>query len=385
MGYGFFKRDTNGSIRHWHWQRVAPSSVQIERFPSAHVEAKRVYRFNPSEFRESRLQVKETKRTFMPHVRCRRIMSSGSAPPPPQPPGGSMLMMLGVMVMMTLLIMNPDIRTTLGDVADPILDPILPQEAYFVLTVLILGSFSMTMNTVLRNFFTDPMAQAHIGHRQGQVRRMMNDARISRDPILQEKATTLQQQMMPEQLKVQMGAMKPMMFTMVFIIGIFAWLTSAVESFRVDYVSLPWTSEWNLLDDKFFFFPAWICAYICMSAPLGRVIDRHIKLFRYRKHPLVTAGETLKEPLLHLVASSGTAKSSDAQRRQQRSQRNTNSNRRKSKSNKKEASEKENSDETRSDSVWDKNSKECPKCGLTMVTKMGPRTKRCDVCRHEWV
>ena len=385
MGYGFFKRDTNGSIRHWHWQRVAPSSVQIERFPSAHVEAKRVYRFNPSEFRESRLQVNETKRTFMPHVRCRRIMSSGSAPPPPQPPGGSMLMMLGVMVMMTLLIMNPDIRTTLGDVADPILDPILPQEAYFVLTVLILGSFSMTMNTVLRNFFTDPMAQAHIGHRQGQVRRMMNDARISRDPILQEKATTLQQQMMPEQLKVQMGAMKPMMFTMVFIIGIFAWLTSAVESFRVDYVSLPWTSEWNLLDDKFFFFPAWICAYICMSAPLGRVIDRHIKLFRYRKHPLVTAGETLKEPLLHLVASSGTAKSSDAQRRQQRSQRNTNSNRRKSKSNKKEASEKENSDETRSDSVWDKNSKECPKCGLTMVTKMGPRTKRCDVCRHEWV
>ena len=385
MGYCFFKRDTNGSIRHWHWQRVAPSSVQIERFPSAHVEAKRVYRFNPSEFRESRLQVKETKRTFMPHVRCRRIMSSGSAPPPPQPPGGSMLMMLGVMVMMTLLIMNPDIRTTLGDVADPILDPILPQEAYFVLTVLILGSFSMTMNTVLRNFFTDPMAQAHIGHRQGQVRRMMNDARISRDPILQEKATTLQQQMMPEQLKVQMGAMKPMMFTMVFIIGIFAWLTSAVESFRVDYVSLPWTSEWNLLDDKFFFFPAWICAYICMSAPLGRVIDRHIKLFRYRKHPLVTAGETLKEPLLHLVASSGTAKSSDAQRRQQRSQRNTNSNRRKSKSNKKEASEKENSDETRSDSVWDKNSKECPKCGLTMVTKMGPRTKRCDVCRHEWV
>ena len=75
-----------------------------------------------------------------------------------------MLMMLGLMVMMTLLIMNPSIRSTLGDVADPILSPILPEEAYFVLTVLILGSFSMTMNTVLRNFFTDPMAQAHIGH-----------------------------------------------------------------------------------------------------------------------------------------------------------------------------------------------------------------------------
>ena len=305
-------------------------------------------------------------------------MSNGSSPPPPQPPGGSMLMMLGIMVLMTLLIMNPDIRNTLGDTADPILSPILPEEAYFVFTVLILGSFSMTMNTVLRNFFTDPMAQAHIGHRQGQVRKMLNDARMSRDTILQEKATTLQQQMMPEQLKVQMGAMKPMMFTMIFIIAIFAWLTMAVENFRVDYVSLPWASEWNLLEDKFLFFPAWICAYICMSAPLGRIIDRHIKLFRYRKHPLVTAGDTLKEPLLHLVVSSTSSKDSDAQRRKQRGQRNSQNNRKKSRPSVKE-------EKPEQSSTRDTDSNECPKCGLTMVTKLGARSRRCDVCRHEWV
>ena len=303
-------------------------------------------------------------------------MSNGNAPPPPQPPGGSMLMMLGIMVLMTLLIMNPGIRNSLGDIADPILSPLLPEEAYFVFTVLILGSFSMTMNTVLRNFFTDPMAQAHIGHRQGQVRKMLNDARMSRDPILQEKATTLQQQMMPEQLKVQMGAMKPMMFTMVFIIAIFAWLTMAVESFRVDYVSLPWASEWNLLDDKFLFFPAWICAYICMSAPLGRIIDRHIKLFRYRKHPLVTAGETLKEPLLHLVVSSTSSKDSDVRRRQQRGQRNSSNKRKKAKTTPRE-------DE--GERAEKRDSNECPECGLTMVTKLGARSRRCDVCRHEWV
>ena len=305
-------------------------------------------------------------------------MSNGNSPPPPQPPGGSMLMMLGIMVLMTLLIMNPSIRNSLGDTADPILSPLLPEEAYFVFTVLILGSFSMTMNTVLRNFFTDPMAQAHIGHRQGQVRKMLNDARMSRDTILQEKATTLQQQMMPEQLKVQMGAMKPMMFTMIFIIAIFAWLTMAVENFRVDYVSLPWASEWNLLEDKFLFFPAWICAYICMSAPLGRVIDRHIKLFRYRKHPLVIAGDTLKEPLLHLVVSSTGPKDSAAQRRKQRSQRNSQSNRKKSKSSSKE-------DSPEQSFKSDSNSNECPKCGLTMITRLGARSRRCDVCRHEWV
>tara|TARA_B100000768_G_scaffold179205_1_gene196428 strand:- start:884 stop:1822 length:939 start_codon:yes stop_codon:yes gene_type:complete len=307
------------------------------------------------------------------------IMANGNAPPPPQPPGGSMVMMLGVMVMMTLLIMNPSIRGSLGSIADPILSPILPEESYFVFTVLVLGTFSMTMNTVLRNIFTDPMAQAHIGHRQRQVRKMMNDARMSRDPILQEKATTLQQQMMPEQLKVQMGAMKPMMFTMVFIIAIFAWLTTTVENFRVDYVSLPWHNEWNLLGDKFLFFPAWICTYICMSAPLGRIVDRHIKLFRYRSHPMVKSGESIKEPLLHLIAGQNKAKSADARRRQQRSQRHS--------SNKKTS-------RAQNEDVWDSvemkesannQSSECPECGMDMISTLGPRTKRCDVCRHEWV
>ena len=65
--------------------------------------------------------------------------------------------------------------------ADPILAPVLPETEFFILTVLILGTFSMTLNTVLRNFFADPIEQAHIGHRQSQVRKMMNDGRMSRD------------------------------------------------------------------------------------------------------------------------------------------------------------------------------------------------------------
>ena len=307
-------------------------------------------------------------------------MANGNNPPPPSPPGGSMMMMLMVMVLMTLLIMNPGIRTTMGGIADPLLSPILPEESFFIITVLILGTMSMLMNTVLRSFFLDPIEQAHIGHRQGQVRRMMNDARISRDPILQEKATVLQQQMMPEQLKVQMGAMKPMMFTMVIIIAVFSWLTTTVESFRVDYVSLPWASEWNLLTDKFLFFPAWICAYICMSAPFGRVVDRHIKLIRYRTHPVVSSGDKLKEPLLHLVANQDKAVDKNAKRRRQKS---------------KSQTKKKTSNDTPKNTTSKKTDKTetysgvegltCPKCGVDMISKAGPRKKKCDVCRHQWV
>jgi transposase-like protein len=27
----------------------------------------------------------------------------------------------------------------------------------------------------------------------------------------------------------------------------------------------------------------------------------------------------------------------------------------------------------------------CPKCDSDMITKAGPRKKKCEVCRHQWV
>ena len=81
-----------------------------------------------------------------------------------------------IMGLMLLLVMNPGLRTSLGEMAQPILSPVLPEEKYFILTVLILGSASMLVNTVLRNMFMDPIAQAHLQHRQREVRQIMNEA-----------------------------------------------------------------------------------------------------------------------------------------------------------------------------------------------------------------
>lgn len=299
--------------------------------------------------------------------------SDGAAPP--APPQGAMTTMLLMMLMMMVLVINPNIRTALGNMADPILAPALPEERFVILTLLILGCSSMVVNTVLRNLFMDPVAQAHIAHRQSQVRQIMNEARLSRDSALQDKAMTLQQQMMPEQLEVQMGAMKPMMFTMVFIIAIFAWLTTAVESFRVDYISLPWAPEWNLESGRFLFFPAWICAYISLSAPLGRVVDRHIKLVRYRSHPLVLAGEQLEEPLLHLVQSKKSAGGDSAAVRRQRSRDGPRKRQGGSTSKGPSAQEPE--------AVVAEAT--CPSCWGTKVRRDGPRTLVCSTCLHEWV
>jgi transposase-like protein len=91
---------------------------------------------------------------------------------------------------------------------------------------------------------------------------------------------------------------------------------------------------------------------------------------------------------LHLVAGQNKAKSADARRRQQRSQRQA-SNRKTTKSKSASKSEDQDEDVTEeeksSSSVWTNSAKECPECGMDMISTLGPRTKRCDVCRHEWV
>ena len=95
----------------------------------------------------------------------------------------------------------------------------------------------------------------------------------------------LQMELMPAQMAMQSSTMKPMMFTIIFIIGIFSWMA---ESWWLQ----GWLREpsvatnvgndgYDLLD-----FPAWVITYIAMSAP-GRITDRHIKIIRFGRHPLV--------------------------------------------------------------------------------------------------
>ena len=126
------------------------------------------------------------------------------------------------------------------------------------------------------------------------------------------------------------------------------------------------------------FFPAWIAAYICMSAPLGRVVDRHIKLYRYRSHPIVIEGEHLKEPLLHLVASSKAGKSREAASRRRRSEQRRSGPR---KQGNKEKSESKDSEDSKTVVAI---GSDCPECGCDMVERDGPNTKICKICRHEW-
>ena len=281
--------------------------------------------------------------------------------------GGQMMLLLLMMIMMMILVINPNVRSSLMSYADPVLSPIVPENS-LILMVLTLGSASMIVNTILRSFFMDPVAQAHIAHRQRQIGKMANEARLDQNKVALDTAMRMREKMLPDQMSVQMGAFKPMMFTMVFIIAIFAWLASSVENFRVDYLSLPWNPKWNLNDRVMWIFPVWIFAYISMSAPLGRIIDRHIKLIRYKSHPIVVAGKTIKEPLLGEFRTKNEKKPFSNSKNKR----------------------KNNTQKIKKSSIVNNSHNsiklegECNLCGSSEIERSGLGKLRCITCRHEW-
>ena len=170
-----------------------------------------------------------------------------------------------------------------------------------------------------------------------------------------------------------MSMMKPMMFTMVFIIAIFSWMAESVEDFKVNFVSLPWNPMWSFDARVFWIFPAWIATYISMSAPLGRIIDRHIKLLRYAKHPLVISQASIPEPLMHMLDEEKNINSTN------------NSRRRRSRNGPRKAGNKLNNRKSGNQHVAPpKIGTTCPTCNSDLILRTSVGQLRCEVCRNEW-
>jgi uncharacterized membrane protein (DUF106 family) len=307
------------------------------------------------------------------------MASAGGGDPQAESMSSMMMPMLFLMLMMVVLMLNPGLRILLADGAGYAIEPLLPfHTAYFVPTVFIVGSSIMIVNTIIRALFTDPLTQAHISHRQRQIGKQLREAQMARDTARTEKMQKMQMSMQPEQMAMQAAMMRPMMFTMVFIIAIFSWMASEVESFRVSFVSLPWAPMWSFNERVMWIFPAWIATYITMSAPLGRIIDRHIKIRRYRSHPLVLSGDPIPEPLIHLLSEQKVKTSDDSRTR--RAQRRRDGPR-------KTGGQAMAPSQVKRGNVPaapPKPGTVCPSCDTDMVTRTSKGRLRCDVCRNEW-
>ena len=91
---------------------------------------------------------------------------------------GMMVPMLVLLGMMVILSINEGIRVGLADAAGAVIEPVLPFDGeYFVLTVFLVGTSMMVINTVIRGVFMDPIIQLHLSHRSREIRKQLMDAR----------------------------------------------------------------------------------------------------------------------------------------------------------------------------------------------------------------
>ena len=290
--------------------------------------------------------------------------------------------MMVMMVVMASMMFFPFIRIALSVSAGSVIEPTLPfHSQYFVPTVFVVGSSIMVVNTIIRSFFVDSLKQAHNAHRGKQIgKQNFREARMERDTSRINKMQELQMSLGPENMATQAEMFRPMMFTIVFIIAIFSWMSHSIETFRVSYVSLPWSPTWSFTERIFWIIPAWIASYITMSAPLGRIIDRHIKIIRYKRHPLVlAAGNRSQSPFCICLRN---------QRRNHAPLLQEPDNPREEgpgheKQGKEKRSRKRPEGEILSIAPPMKGST-CPTCGSEFIMRASNGKLRCDVCRYEW-
>lgn len=202
-----------------------------------------------------------------------------------QPPamGGMLLTML----FMVYILLNPEMRVGMGNLAENILEPQIGFEhEYPVLTFLFAGVLMISLTTIIRHILIDWEKVAEIQTKMAAYNKEMSEARRSGNNARLNKLMTMQPQVMVLQSEMMSNQMRPMMFTMLIAMPIIFWLCFGENNFvdRMDLqvMSLPWEPNYSLTD-RLWILPHSILIYSALSLPFGQILMRFLKLLSLSK------------------------------------------------------------------------------------------------------
>jgi uncharacterized membrane protein (DUF106 family) len=213
------------------------------------------------------------------------VPSSPGAPAPRQGMGSMGLIFM--LPLMMLVVLDPNIRTALGDAVGGAFTPVFGFGGQFpVWTLFITSVVLVIFTTVVRHFFTDWVAMGRQKHTSSWVQKQYRETRLKGNVTKMKKLNEYQAEMM-KQSSDQMGSqLKTTMVTIVVAMAIFLWLGVFMYSGTISsYVSLPWISSFNYLQPGPFLhiMPSWIILYSLLSLPLGQILGAVLKIFSFRR------------------------------------------------------------------------------------------------------
>ncbi len=221
------------------------------------------------------------------------IPSAGVNPTPAPQSSGQMMMFM--MMFMTMFIMFiPSMRNAVGEIAKVILDPIIGFEYKFPVMTLFLAGFMMViMSTGIRHYFIDWIDAARNQSIMRDFNKELRDARMAKNERKTAELLKKQPEIMQLNMQSSMSQMKPMAFTMIFIIGTFTYLGVFVHGLPSTMFSIPWHYDSNFATSPMCGFENWIFVYMMVSLSFGQVLQRILKYitFSNRLKELDVVGE----------------------------------------------------------------------------------------------
>lgn len=229
-----------------------------------------------------------------------------------KPGGSSMLWMLLTFGLVIVILFNPTLSAALGRYTGYVLEPLLGHGP-LLLTIFLASVLLVIATTAIRHFLVDWTKMARVQESMRSFQKEFMEARKSNNTYKLKKLTDAQPEVMAMQAEISTEQMKPMAFTMLLVIPIFAWLGTYVGEHSGDdpcgaFIEVPWNEKWYFggaasatreacptAYAKLFSwitpFPHWIALYSLFGIPFGQIAQRLLKLWEYRHVDLDADGK----------------------------------------------------------------------------------------------
>lgn len=205
---------------------------------------------------------------------------------PPRPKSNLGVMMVFMVVL--FIMFDPNLRDATGRYTGMVLMPIIGFDGRFpVLTVVLAGVIMITLSTIVRHFFIDWISMARTQKIMRAFQKEFREARMAQDTKRVNMLAKEQQKLMGMQTEMTSGQMKPMGYTMLVVIPMFAWLWTFVSTLDYHWFSTPWNLEVDMYTREGIVFgtsvlPHWILLYSVLSIPFGQLLQKALKVWSWR-------------------------------------------------------------------------------------------------------
>jgi uncharacterized membrane protein (DUF106 family) len=221
---------------------------------------------------------------------------------PPSAAGASSQLIMIMVLFLTMFIMfDPTLRSAIGGIAGYVLYPVIGFGGHYpVLTVFVAGVLMVTFSTAVRHYFIDWVSAAEKQKKMKDFNKKFREARMSGNADEVQRMTKKQMEIMKEGMQSSMDQMKPMVFTMIFLIGTFAFIGTFIYNLENATLSVPWAPnvDMNMSLNLGICCPMtnWMLLYFLISLALAQIISRALKWYSFDKKLKKMALEEGKEP-----------------------------------------------------------------------------------------